>query len=297
MIVDVHTHLPTHQDSVPAGEERWDTVMRPDRHIRMTNSFQDYLEAMRPVDRAFVFGIYPRPGSARLGGFPWGEDVNDLAARVAALAPNKIIGFMSLHPDHPRVMEELERCAHDLKLRGIKLGPNYQNFDPLGRPARRIYEQAQKLGLPIVFHQGTSPMRDAPLRYAHPLVMDEIAIAFPDLKIVMAHMGHPWHADCIAVVRKHPNVFADVSAQFYRPWSFYTGFRLAWEWKVTHKLLFATDWPVTTPEETLRELRGLNSFARQHHLPQVPDDALEGIIHQDALALLGLEDTGAVPSR
>ena len=291
MIIDVHTHIPTHVDPVPADEERWDTVMRPDKGVRLTNSFDDYLKAMGPVDKALVFGIFQLPGMGPEGvaGFPWRENVNDIAAALAARAPDKVIGFMSVHPEDVRVMEEIDRCVHDLGLRGIKLGPNYQNFDPLGGPARRIYELAQRMGLPIVFHQGTSPVRNAPLRFAHPLVMDEIAIAFPDLKIVMAHLGHPWHADCIAVIRKHPNVYADVSAQFYRPWSFYTGFRLAWEWRVTDKLLFATDWPVTTPEETLRELRNFNNFTRRHNLPEVPNEMFEGIIHRDSLKLLELE--------
>ena len=75
---------------------------------------------------------------------------------------------------------------------GIKLGPQLPGL----RAARRSRASAstpgrRQHGLPILFHQGTSPIRTAPLRYAHPLVMDEIAIAFPDLRIVMAHLGHP----------------------------------------------------------------------------------------------------------
>ena len=61
-------------------------------------------------------------------------------------------------------------------------------------------------------------MREAPLRYAHPLLMDEIAIRFPELRVVMAHMGHPWQRETIVTIRKHPHVYADVSALFYRPW-------------------------------------------------------------------------------
>jgi len=292
LIVDVHTHVPTYRDSVPPGSEVWNKVFRPDKAVRVTYTFQDYLEAMKPVDRAIVFGIAPSPyrdGTHALGDTEYNVNVNDQTAALVALAPHKLIGFMSVHPDDASVMDEIERCVCDLKLRGIKLGPNYQYFDPLGPAARRVYGRAQELGLPILFHQGTSGVRDAPLRYAHPLVMDEIATAFPELRIVMAHMGHPWHADTISVVRKHPNVYADVSAQFYRPWSFYNGFRLAWEWGITHKLLFATDYPITTPEETLHHLRHFNEFARRHHLPEVPDEVFEGIIHRESLKLLGLE--------
>ena len=115
-------------------------------------------------------------------------------------------------------------------------------------------------------------------------------MAFPDLKIVMAHIGHPWHADCFVVVRKHPNVYADVSGQLYRPWSMYSGFRLAYEWGVMDQLLLASDWPLTTPQECIDSLRGFNRFARDHRLPEVPDEALEGIIQRDSLKLLGLDD-------
>ena len=185
-------------------------------------------------------------------------------------------------------MDEMERCVHDLGLRGMKLAPNYQTFEPMGEPAKRVYDYAQRNGLPIVFHQGTAPTPTAPLRYAHPLVMDEIAMAFPDLVVVMAHLAHPWFADCIAVIRKHPNVYADLSGLLYRPWSMYNGLRLAWEWSVFPKLLYASDWPVTDPDEAISSLRNFNKFATKHHLPEVPQDDLEAIIHRDSLELLGL---------
>ena len=88
--------------------------------------------------------------------------------------------------------------------------------------------------------------------------MDEIAIAFPELRIVMAHLGHPWQIDTIAVIRKHPHVYADVSAGFYRPWSFYSAMRLATEWNVLPKLLLGSDFPVATAAETIAGLRAVN---------------------------------------
>ena len=289
MIIDVHTHLPTHQTAVPEDEQVVDRVMRPDRAVTLTNSGDDYLRDMGPVDRAFVFGIARAPGAPQtFGGMLPSKEANDAAASVAALCPDRIIGFMSVHPEEPGVVEEMERCVHDLGLRGIKLGANYQNFEPMGPPARRVYEAAIRLGLPIVFHQGTSPFPNAPLRYAHPLVSDDIAIAYPELRMVLAHMGHPWHTDTLMVIRKHPNVYADVSGLLYRPWSTYNALRLAYEWDVTHKLLFASDWPVTTPSETMDYLRGFNGFARKHHLPEVDGEKLEAVIQRDSLTLLGL---------
>jgi predicted TIM-barrel fold metal-dependent hydrolase len=118
--------------------------------------------------------------------------------------------------------------------------------------------------------------------------MDEIAIGFPELRIVMAHLGHPWQTDTIAVIRKHPHVYADVSAGFYRPWSFYNAMRLATEWNVLPKLLLGSDFPVATPRETIEGLRAVNAPIEGTAMPRVPDDAIEAIISRDSLALLGL---------
>ena len=76
-----------------------------------------------------------------------------------------------------------------------------------------IYERAQSYGLPILFHQGTSPVRPAPIRYAHPLLTDEVAIRYPSLKIIMAHLGHPWTVDSAVVLPDEHNELA--GDQFY----------------------------------------------------------------------------------
>ena len=289
MIVDMHTHVPSHIDTVPPEEERQDHKMRPDRAVRLTTTYDDFFEAMKPVDRVISFGIaMPADRPAVIGKRDM-KAVNDATAALVARAPEKVIGFMSVHPDEPGILDEMERAYGDLRLRGLKLGPNYQNFDPLGENARRMYSRAEEMKLPVVFHQGTSPVRDAPLRYAHPLVMDEIAILFPELRIVMAHIGHPWMADCLVVIRKHPNVYADISGLFYRPWQFYNGMRLAYEWSVINKLLLGSDYPITTPQETIDAFRHLDHFTRQHHLPEVPPELLEGIIQRNSLELLGLD--------
>ena len=96
MIIDVHTHLPTHQSAVPAEEQVVDRVMRPDRAVTLTNSGDDYLRDMGPVDRAFVFGIAGLPGAPQtFGGMLPSKEANDAASAVAALCPDRIIGFMS----------------------------------------------------------------------------------------------------------------------------------------------------------------------------------------------------------
>lgn len=292
MIVDIHTHTPTHVRAVPPDERQPNLLWRPDRVVEAAVSWDDYLAAMQPVDRACVFGIRFKGGDMPAGregaGVQWHGNVNDQTADFARSHSDKVIGFMSVHPDEGDAVQEIERCVHELGLRGIKLGPNYQGFDPLGPGAFRVYEAARRMALPIVFHQGTSPMRGAPLRYAHPLVMDEIALAFPELRVVMAHMGHPWHIDTIAVIRKHPHVYADVSAQFFRPWSQYHALRLATEWGVLDKLLLGSDYPVATPQETIDGLLAAVDVAQRGNLPPLDRAALEAIVYHDSLAALGL---------
>jgi hypothetical protein len=159
----------------------------------------------------------------------------------------------------------------------------------LGDGAYTIYKRAEELKLPVLFHMGTSPVRFAPLEEAYPLYVDRIAIACPALKIVMVHMGHPWMQDTIVVIRKHPNVYADISALFYRPWSMYNALRLATEWSVLHKLLFGSDYPIATPQETSEGTRKVNDILANTQLPRVPEDELEKIFERGSLSLLGLK--------
>ncbi len=288
MIIDVHTHTPSHRDAVPPDEVVESTVRRPDRPVVETTSWADYERDMAPVDASIVFGLAVDSPAEDVGIPGTATGVNDATAAFVAADPSRRIGFLSVNPERPGAFEELERCVDELGLVGLKLGPNYQHFDPLGRAARRLYGIAEQRGLPIVFHQGTSPIRRAPLRLAHPLLMDEVAIEFPELRIVMAHLGHPWQVDTLVVIRKHPHVWADVSAGFYRPWSFYQSLRLAAEWGVMGKLLLGSDYPVTTPGETITGLRAVNDIVAGTRLPAVPHEAIEEIVERDALTALGL---------
>jgi predicted TIM-barrel fold metal-dependent hydrolase len=284
-MIDIHSHVPTHRDAVPPEELVVNDKWRPDRPVAATTTWADYEQAFAEVEVSAAFTIArdrTRVDSA----------LNDAVAAFVAAAPTRRIGFLSVHPEVAGAEEELERAHAELELKGIKLGPNYQVFDPLGPAALRIYAHAERLGLPILFHQGASPVREAPLRYAHPLLMDEIAIRFPELRVVLAHMGHPWQRETIVTIRKHPHLYADVSALFYRPWSFYEAMRAATEWGVLDKLLFGSDFPIATPAETAAGLLGVNAPIVGTGLPPVPLDAMEAIVERDPLPLLGLEHPG-----
>jgi predicted TIM-barrel fold metal-dependent hydrolase len=293
VIIDVHTHTPRHRTPPPVREQELSALWRPDQKASTAHTWEDSLAAMTVVDRAIVFNIAadPRvPFEPQDGQLIYlTPAVNDDTAAFVRAHPEKFIGFLSVHPHDPAALDEIERATGDLGLRGIKLGPNYQNFDPLGPEAFRVFKRAEELGLPILFHQGTSPVQFADLDYAHPRHIDRVAMAFPKLRMILAHMGHPWQIDCIVVIRKHPHVFADISANFYRPWSSYNAFRLATEWNVLHKLLFGSDFPIATPQETMDALWRVNDVTEGTKLPRVPEEELEKIVRRDSLALLGLE--------
>ncbi len=293
MIVDVHSHNPTHEHDVPPEDLTTNPLIGTG--VKLAGSLDEYSAAMEPVDRALVFGIAPRPSGDKHPltdwNAGWDDDLNhnDIAARVAAVNPNKFIPFMSLHPDQPDIDEEYDRAVGELGCRGIKLALSYQAVDPLSDAAFRLFDRLQSDGLPIVFHSGMSASPDAILRYAHPLAMDEVAIAFPRLKMVLAHTSHPWYEDCMAVVRKHPNVYTDISGMPSRPWMAWRAMRVFHEFSATHRMLFGSDWTLWTPQETMDGLRAIPRFAKEHNLPPIPEHEIEAIINRDSLSLLGLE--------
>jgi predicted TIM-barrel fold metal-dependent hydrolase len=273
MIIDIHTHTPRDKVAPPPEEVVMNAMWRPDAAKSTRPTWQDYVDAMQVVDKSVCFNMAADPRGTREGDAKLepATEVNDTTAEFARAHSDKVLGFLSVHPHDPNALEEIERATQDLGLVGIKLGPNYQNFDPVGPEAFKIYARAQEL-------------KD----FAHPRHMDRVATAFPDLKIVMAHVGHPWQIDCIVVIRKHPNVYADISANFYRPWSYYNELRLATEWSVLHKLFLGSDFPVATPQETIDALWRVNDVIQGTNLPEVPLGELEKLLHRNSLELLGL---------
>jgi predicted TIM-barrel fold metal-dependent hydrolase len=279
MIVDIHTHFfrpdldfspKLRADLARAGidPEAWGDV--PARHLATT----------RAADAAVVLAFQ----AAATG---WNVP-NDAAAAHARLAPG-LIFFASVDPAQPGFRAELERCHQDLHCQGVKLAPIYQGVHPLDPRYREIYAYCQKHGLAILIHMATTFSSGVPLEYARPAHMDQVAIEFPDLKIVLAHLGHPWEGEAIAAIRRNPNLFADVSALYYRPWQFYNSLRLLVEYRAEAKVLFGSDFPFTTTADSIAGVRNVNAVIAASGLPRIPEEVLEGIVQREALQLLGLK--------
>ena len=278
MIIDLHTHLGEsgrHIEDRFLAEARaaWGADIElgttPDEHYAATNG----------VDKVVALGLCA-PASG------WVVP-NDYTAEYVRRDPDRLIGFGSVDPHDPGAADELERMK-ELGLRGCKMGPIYQHADPLGPEFLRVCETLERLELPMLIHQGTTFVREGPLAYARPILLDEIARRFPRLVIVIAHLGHPWVEEAVAVMRKHPNVYADVSALHPRPWQLYQALLCALEYRSEKKLLFGSDYPFFTAEETMRGLRAVNDVAGSG-LPLIPETVVDGIIESPTLELLGLE--------
>lgn len=276
-VVDVHTHNMLAVHWGPEYEAHWQPVYG----VPWTDiTFEAYDEAMRPVDRAIVFGI-----TAEAVGM---NTPDDYTAQFVARNPAKYVGFMGLDPDAPDAIDRLERGATELGLKGIKLYPVLAGFDPTDTAYSDFFARAQRHGLAVLWHFGATPSPAGRLRNSHPLLLEDVAMRFPDLNMVVAHLGHPWQKDTALVLRKHANVYADVSAQWFRTWEGFNALIGCVEWGVAEKLLFGSDYPLWTPEEAMRALRELPTRYGGSGLPSLDPDLIERIIHRDSLALLGI---------
>ncbi len=240
-----------------------------------------FLEDMAPFEKVVVFGL-----KARLTGY-WVPD--EYIAGFVAHDPRKLVGFASCDPTQAGYFEELRHGIEDLKLKGVKLGPMYAGFDPRDPICDPLYRYCQENGLPVVFHTGTTFNRAAPLEYSRPWLFDEVAIRYPGLHMLLAHAAHPYSEECLVVIRKHPHVYADISALYYRPWQFYNTLVAAQEYRVTHKLLFGTDYPFTHAQDSIQGLKDVNAVIGNSGLPRISGEVIQGILERDALALLGVK--------
>lgn len=243
--------------------------------------FDTFMKEMEAFDRVIVFGM-----KARLTGY-WVPD--EYTADFVAKAPAKLIGFACCDPSQPNYMEELRHGIENLRLRGVKIGPIYNGVDPRDPRSDAIYKYCQERGLPILFHTGTTFNRAAVLNYGRSWLWDEVASKYPELRMILAHVGHPFYDECLCVIRKHPHVYADLSTLCMRPWQFYNIMLLAQEYKVLHKILYGTDYPFCKSQEHIDGVRNVNKVIANSGLPRVSGQAITDMLNRDACALLGLK--------
>jgi predicted TIM-barrel fold metal-dependent hydrolase len=171
--------------------------------------------------------------------------VNEWIARYVQEDPKRLLPCGSIHPKHTQnVMADMEQIIR-LGIRLIKIHPPHQLLYPNDylhgvNELEIIYRAAEANGIPVMIHTGTSIFPGARNKYGDPIYVDDVAIDFPKLKILLAHGGRPlWMDTAFFLVRRHPNVYLDLSG--IPPKMLLQYFPRLEE--IAHKSLFGTDWP------------------------------------------------------
>lgn len=211
---------------------------------------------------------------------------NEFVADFVGRHKGRAVGLAGIDPFEPNAVVKLEYAVRELGLRGLKWSPVYGAFHPWCEEAWAIYSKCNELGIPILWHQSAAFAQNAAHEYGSPTFLDRIARTFPNLKMIIAHIGQPWVDECVVLMRKHPQIFADLSARYHRKWQLYNALMLALEYKVTDRILFGSDFPLRTPEEAIQEFRQINSWGEGVAMPRIPDELIEDIISNRPIELV-----------
>ncbi len=259
MITDCHIHIaplelfkPDALELIRGKRANFDEIAE---YCRSPKAFLNYLDRCG-VDRAALIN-YVAP---EVIGFT--SAVNQWVSDYTKYDPKRLLSCGSLHPRHTtNIMADVEHILR-LGLRMIKIHPPHQLLFPNDylngvKELEIIYRAAEANGIPVMFHTGTSIFPGARNKYGDPIYVDDVAVDFPKLKIVLAHGGRPiWMNTAFFLLRRHENVHLDISG--IPPKMLLKYFpRLA---EIAHKTLFGSDWPspgVTEVGKNLEEFKAL----------------------------------------
>lgn len=184
---------------------------------------------------------------------------NEEIAEAAAANPDVLIPFASIDPAKGKMgAREARRLIEQYGVRGFKFHPSLQEFYPNDRSAYVLYEVIAEAGLPAIFHTGHSGigtgMRGGGgvrLKYSNPMYLDDVAVDFPDMPIIMAHPSFPWQDEALSVCLHKPQVYIDLSGwspKYFPPQLIQYANTL-----LKHKMLFGSDYPFITPDRWMAD--------------------------------------------
>lgn len=253
-----------------AKRHEWDQIVS---FARSPKLFLRHLDNVG-IDRAVLIN-YVAP---EVTGFP--PAVNEWIANYVKEDPKRLIPCGSIHPRHTQnVMADMEQIIR-LGIRLIKIHPPHQLLYPNDylhgmKKLDIIYRAAEANGIPVMFHTGTSIFPGARNRFGDPIYVDDVAVDFPKLKILLAHGGRPlWMDTAFFLVQRHPNVFLDISG--IPPKTLMKYFpRLD---DIAEKTLFGTDWPGPGVPDIQRNLDDFRTLPLR-------DETKTKILETNALAI------------
>jgi predicted TIM-barrel fold metal-dependent hydrolase len=243
MITDCHIHIQPMELFKPEAlalmkTKRGAAFAQIEEYCRSPKAFLKHMDAAG-IDRAVLIN-YVAP---EVIGFT--DEVNPFIAKYVKEDPRRLIPCGSIHPRHTtNVLADVENIVR-LGIRLIKIHPPHQLLYPNDylrgvNELEIIYRAAEANGIPVMFHTGTSIFPGARNKYGDPIYVDDVAVDFPRLKILLAHGGRPlWMETAFFLIRRHANVYLDISG--IPPKTLLKYFPRLDE--IASKTLFGTDWP------------------------------------------------------
>ena len=259
--IDVHTHA-WKSALQPPDEETLESQSAMGRYFRYApqhSTVTEMAEYYRRLKMAFVvFTVDSELATGRR------RISNEEIAELAAKASDVAIPFASIDPARGTAgVREARRLIKDYGVKGFKFHPSVQQFYPNDRMAYPLYEAIAEAKLPALFHTGQTGVGAGQragggirLKYSHPMLLDDVAVDFPDMPIIMAHPSFPWQEEALSVATHKPQVYIDLSGwspKYFPPILVQYANTL-----LKDKILFGSDYPVMTPERWLADFEKLN---------------------------------------
>ncbi|PTX04986.1 amidohydrolase family protein [Pararhodobacter aggregans] len=258
--IDIHTHAEEPCDSCrDDGYNEFQSGMaayfkNPAGAEGMLPTVQDTAAYYR--ERRIAAVIFPVDAERETG---FRRYHNEEVAQICAENDDILIPFASIDPWKGKVgVREARRLVRDFGVKGFKFHPTMQGFYPNDRMAYDLYEAIQDEGAIALFHTGQtgvgSGMRGGMgmrLKFSNPMYLDDVAVDFPDLKIILAHPSFPWQEEALSVATHKPNVYIDLSG--WSPKYFPPILMQYANTMLRKKMLFGSDWPAITPDRWLAD--------------------------------------------
>jgi predicted TIM-barrel fold metal-dependent hydrolase len=266
MIIDCHTHINNyHREDVESLEG---CLAELRRHMRRNR-----------IDLALILTSYKVTA-----GRPSTKSVVDATREMNDVYVIAGISYLNFHPGD---LVEIETFVREGTVRGLKIYPGYEPFYPHDRKFDPVYEFAAKHKIPVMIHSGDTYSRTGKVKFSHPLQVDEVAVDHPDVNFVICHIGNPWIRDCMEVVYKNKNVYADISGLVLGNFSdrFEEYMRKQLQEMLLFgvepsKVLFGTDWPISSMESYIEFMEDL----------ALPQKEKKKIFFENSLNVFRLED-------
>ena len=211
---------------------------------------------------------------------------NQEVARLVDQAPQHFIGFASIDPFRPDALPALEKAFTVHGLAGLKLHPARQHFYPSDPRLDPIYQMCVRYDRPVIFHAGLSLQPGTLAKFAQPLGFEDVAAAYPKLRICLAHFGWPWVKETAALLLKYPNLYADTALLYFdSALEFYTHVfqdELGRHWvdrSLRHQVMFGSNNPRF---EQMRMVQAIHKMGWR-------DSTVELVLRENALEFLGSE--------